>query len=372
MVIDDAAGNGPVGSPSVNGSSYYIIDVTIDIENIAHNVFIEEGTATWCQNCPVVSEILYELFTESDLSFYYVNMIEDENNKAKSRLDDDYNIYGYPTVYIDGGYEVIVGGDKDKSFFEEEIDKVTKRDVKIDVNVTAEFNESDDEIETSVIIKNYENQAYNGNLEVYLTEIVSSIQDYNGNPYHYAFVDYITEESIEISANGEKTITKEYNVSSFDVENLMVIAVVFNSESNEQYSNPEKNGNKFDAYYADACDGTYIVEERNLPPEVGITNIVKEKLHILGNPIIRTLFRNTVIIGKITINVQASDESGIDRVEFYIDNVLVENDTISPYKWTWDKLTETKFKHTIKVIAYDETGKSSSATMDVIAFLPIE
>ncbi len=74
-----------------------------------HTVFLEEGTATWCTYCPTTSHWLHVAYTEGH-NFYYVSMVGDVNNMAYDRLDDDYNIFGYPTVYFDGGDSVLVGG----------------------------------------------------------------------------------------------------------------------------------------------------------------------------------------------------------------------------------------------------------------------
>jgi len=76
-----------------------------------------------------------------------------------------------------------------------------------------------------------------------------------------------------------------------------------------------------------------------------------------------------LIIGYIDIEVEASDEeSGINRVEFYIDGELKYNDTTEPYIWTWDERTPFRFRHTIKVIAYDEAGNYASSEISVRKF----
>jgi outer membrane protein assembly factor BamB len=78
-------------------------------------------------------------------------------------------------------------------------------------------------------------------------------------------------------------------------------------------------------------------------------------------------FSKPFIIGKITIHVEATQEPfGIDRVEFYIDDKLKATDTEAPYQWTWN--TPAFFKHTIKVIAYDTSGKSTTKSIDVSKF----
>ncbi len=42
-----------------------------------HTVFIEEGTATWCPNCPNAAEALFSMYNSSDYPFYYVALVWD-------------------------------------------------------------------------------------------------------------------------------------------------------------------------------------------------------------------------------------------------------------------------------------------------------
>jgi PKD repeat protein len=78
-------------------------------------------------------------------------------------------------------------------------------------------------------------------------------------------------------------------------------------------------------------------------------------------------FSRPVIIGRITIQIEATQEPfGIDRVEFYIDDTLKITDTEPPYEWTWS--ASAFFKHTIKVIAYDTSEKSTTKSIDVSKF----
>lgn len=79
-------------------------------------MFVEEGTATGCKHCPIASEDLYTIFNTSDYPFYFVALIKDMAQKAADRLNDDYNIFGYPTCYFDGGYEVEVGASNVQTF----------------------------------------------------------------------------------------------------------------------------------------------------------------------------------------------------------------------------------------------------------------
>jgi outer membrane protein assembly factor BamB len=74
--------------------------------------------------------------------------------------------------------------------------------------------------------------------------------------------------------------------------------------------------------------------------------------------------RIPLIIGPIDIDVDTSQEQiGIDKVEFYIDDVLKATDNTRPYSWTWN--TPAFFTHTIKVTAYDTSGNSASDDITV-------
>jgi hypothetical protein len=89
-------------------------------------------------------------------------------------------------------------------------------------------------------------------------------------------------------------------------------------------------------------------------------------LYIFDREII-PISMGTIIIGGITIETGPEfAKYGIDRVEFYVDNVLKSTDTQSPYTWLWD---EKAFgKHEIKTIAYDKKGNTTEDEIDVIIF----
>ncbi len=368
VTANDEAGNGPVGDPSKDGSSFYIISVKEDKKELVHNVFIEEGTGTWCSNCPKVANILHDLYESGKYNFYYVSLINDTNSEANSRLKDDYNIYGYPTVYIDGGYDLVFGA-KEKSVFEDSISKAQKREIpELYLNVTAQLEENNKETNISIEIINYEEKSYNGRLKLYLTER-NSVPYYGGQGiYHNAFIKIIYDEEINLSSKEEKNINKFSDYSEYDIGNLMVIGVIFNSETIEKYSDPEKE-HPFDAYYADACQGALIVENANLKPELGITNPIKGRLHIFGKDILSTKNQNTILIGRTSIKIYASDDSKVEKVDLYIDGTLVKTFEQEPYEYMWKKPSWFRLKHNIKAIAYDDKGKTSETEIDVYAFI---
>ena len=150
----------------------------------------------------------------------------------------------------------------------------------------------------------------------------------------------------------------------------MVIGVIFNSQPvKKEYLSASNEEIHFDAYYADACDGSLIVENANQKPEVGITNPKNGRLHIFGKEITATRGLKTILLGRTTITIYASDDSKVEKVELYIDDVLVKEFTDEPYEYLWKTPSIFRPRHEIKVTAYDDEGKTSDATMNVIAFI---
>lgn len=332
-----------------------------------HTVLIEEGTATWCSNCPSVAEILHTLYASGDYNFYYVAMIEDKNTTAHNRLYDDYNIYGFPTVFIDGGYQVVLK-EQAQSVFEDAIQNATARETPaLEINLTTQWNQDTQTLETTVRIYNPGTTPYAGHLRVYLTEINSRWSDYDGNTYHYGFLDYLLNEDISITAGDTITRSNTTTDDNLDPANLMIIAAVFNAIQHQGYANPP-TGNPFNAYYVDATVAIR-VSEGNLPPQVGITNPKSGKFSLFGKPIRTTPNLKTILLGRANITAQASDDSSVTKVEFYIDDKKVAEFTTAPYEWMWKTPTWLKWKHTIKVVAYDDQGKSSTTSMDVSALI---
>jgi len=105
-----------------------------------------------------------------------------------------------------------------------------------------------------------------------------------------------------------------------------------------------------------------LVEER--PVEVEIRKPREKFLYIFDREIMP--FFDTVIIGKITVEVDAGDEDGIERVEFYVDNVLKFTDYNEPYLWLWDKFA--MGRHVIKAVAYDNEGNKAEDKIKIIIF----
>ena len=102
-----------------------------------------------------------------------------------------------------------------------------------------------------------------------------------------------------------------------------------------------------------------------IKPTVEITKPVYA-LYFMDTPII-PLSGGTLIIGPINIDVTATDnDSGIDRVEFYVNMQLIGNDSIAPYSCLWNQMAF--FKQTLTVKAFDKEGNEASKEIEVWKF----
>jgi hypothetical protein len=232
--------------------------------------------------------------------------------------------------------------------------------------------ECEGEILVEIQVMNNEDEIYEGRIRVYITEIVSRWRNYEGRPYHFGFLDYAIDTNVSIGA-GESIFLRNVwigsnegydDITEEDMGNIMIMAVVFNAEKHQGYAYPPDD-NPFDAYYVDYTQA-YRVREDNLPPEIGIVTPKDGHLYLFDRVVMETPRRNTVLIGSTTINVYASDDSLIERVELYVDGDLKQTFTSEPYQWLLD---ETLFgRHTLRAVAHDNAGKSSIDEQDILIF----
>ena len=99
-------------------------------------------------------------------------------------------------------------------------------------------------------------------------------------------------------------------------------------------------------------------------PSVSIVTPEEKRIYIFGRSILRT-FKRTIIIGKITVEANATDNLGIDIVKFYVDEEERGNATSPPYTWKWGGDFG---RRELLVKAFDEAGLYESDTIDVTIF----
>ena len=90
-------------------------------------VLCEIGTATWCKYCPELSEKVCSIYDSGKYPLYVVSLVYDKSSAAKERLEEDYNIYGFPTLFMDGGRKVVYGSKVTKDEIERYINEVAKK-----------------------------------------------------------------------------------------------------------------------------------------------------------------------------------------------------------------------------------------------------
>lgn len=92
------------------------------------------------------------------------------------------------------------------------------------------------------------------------------------------------------------------------------------------------------------------VTANDAPPTVAITNLVPGQ----------------TVHGTLGVEVAASDDNGLARVELYGDAYLSQTLTASPFSFTLDTTLFSNATHTVRAVAYDSIGLSSEADVDVI------
>ena len=318
-------------------------------------VFAEVATASYCPDCPPVNEMLFDIYNSHEYDFYYVMMVGDKNEFAYERIKDDYNFYWYPTVFFDGGYRVFLDNSRDA--LEKAIEEsMTREKPDIDMEVSAEWIQCPCQhgLDIEVNIRNGGGE-YNGLLRVYVAEVNSRWNDYSGNQYHLAFLEFAHVENISMSPNEYKTIYITWDpekhfpdITYGSFNNLAVFAVLFNTTAHTQYANPPDR-NPFNAYYVDAID---MKMSPNIPPSVSIISPRDGYLYVMDREIMRV--GKTVILGKKTVEINSWDSDGIEKVEIYVDGIPRKTLT-NENTWIWKDMGN----HALLVKAYDTKGNTA-------------
>lgn len=71
------------------------------------------------------------------------------------------------------------------------------------------------------------------------------------------------------------------------------------------------------------------------------------------------------VSGTVNVATNASDDKGISKVEFYIDDSLKSTDTSSPYEFDWNTSSSSNGSHTIKAKAYDTVNQTAEHQITV-------
>jgi hypothetical protein len=128
-----------------------------------------------------------------------------------------------------------------------------------------------------VSVQNNDTSEYRGYLRVYVTEITSSMgwnYESGGRPTTFAFLDWGPTDSVILEPGGvwedsaiwdghDHNDGMGHNFGNITMDNVAVLAAVFNNEQHIGYSDPP-DGSPFKAYYVDEAAGVWI----DVPPYV--------------------------------------------------------------------------------------------------------
>jgi hypothetical protein len=155
-----------------------------------------------------------------------------------------------------------------------------------------------------------------------------------------------------------------------DMGSINVVVEVGAPDEAGEYTGEVKVVNIDDVNDFGSITVSLTLEKDNTPPNVSITR-PENGLYIGDNLIRPYLMRIPLIIGKITIEVDASDEdSGIEKVEFYINDELIGTDTTPKYSYEWTRDRIRLFHlFSIKVVAYDNESNTAEDSMNIKKFL---
>ena len=77
---------------------------------------------------------------------------------------------------------------------------------------------------------------------------------------------------------------------------------------------------------------------------------------------------SVVISGTVSVSVSATDNVGVSKVEFYVNGILQNTDTASPYTFSWNTATLVNGSYSLTAKAYDaagNVGQSSAVSVTV-------
>jgi hypothetical protein len=211
-----------------------------------------------------------EIYDDGFKDMQYVALVNDKNLLANPRINE-YNLYGYPTMFWDGGYEVDVGAGSVPSAKNTYLNSISQCELRntadLDVDVRIQWCPNalgQACMNVTVSITNNEATPYNGRMLAYACEYETTLGwiDSGGAKCTHPFLAYAFDETLSIPAGGTWEKTAYWAGASFNTGygqnfggikyyNTFVTAAVFNDTWHQGYAYPPSS-NPFDAYYLDA------------------------------------------------------------------------------------------------------------------------
>ncbi|WNG25329.1 S8 family serine peptidase [Cystobacter fuscus] len=80
-----------------------------------------------------------------------------------------------------------------------------------------------------------------------------------------------------------------------------------------------------------------------------------------SEPVITSPAAGATVSGTVSIQVAASDDRQVTKVEFFVDGTLVGTDTTAPFALAWDSVSVFNGGHTLSVKSHDGAGQSAAS-----------
>jgi len=170
----------------ISGDEASIVNYHVDSDN--HVVLAEIVSATWCSDSPAASETMRAIFPSSSYPFYYLTLVQDENDMARKRIREFNPILThFPTLYFDGGYTALQGSSEFD--YINVIQETSERETHaITMDINAQW--IGENIDISLDVTNEDSSPYLGHLRICILEKNSRWTDNDGKNYNYALMDY--------------------------------------------------------------------------------------------------------------------------------------------------------------------------------------
>ncbi len=337
----------------------------ISDEQFTHAVFAEEFTATWCVYCPSAAENLMLIYEDVpgepyyDDNFFFVALITDVNDKADDRMGDFPDVTGYPTVIFDGNDEKVSGGQSSTANYEQAIDTTGQRD-DTDISLEIEMNHlGNDKLDISIGMTwdedgSFSNPTFNGYVRAYIVEKISRYNNYDGDPYHFGFLDYAFDQTVELEPREKQSLSTIWtggdhqdkngnDFSDIDYDNINVFVAFFNDEST-------------------ASDKYSLQSAFAIPPEIEIASIE----HIVNNQFVEV---EDIAGGDLRIRGQAqSEKSDIYELTYRWNNRPWQSTGVGNFNGEFEVVIDTtdveNGLNSLEIKA-ENTGASNSKQIEV-------
>jgi hypothetical protein len=92
-----------------------------------------------------------------------------------------------------------------------------------------------------------------------------------------------------------------------------------------------------------------VANNTDSPPSVTITNPAD----------------GSTVSSSLSVTANASDDTGVTQVEFFVDSASIGVDATAPYSTTWDTTSVSDGAHTLSAVATDDIGQTGSDSVSV-------